>query len=616
MFAGGARLAMNADLALQLWEENPDAILATAPDGTVSYWNRAAETIFGYSRDEAVGRSLRELIIPADRVDEERLLLDAARGLAVYESVRRRKDGSLVHVSVSSKAVLDGRGDPRFVVSTQKDVTHLKVLRDAKLVEARFRDLLESTPDAIVMVNVTGRIVLVNSQAERVFGYDRGTLVGKPVEILLPARLRVAHNGHRSNFFEQPRTRTMGAGLSLHGLRSDGTEFPVEISLSPLVTEEGTMVMSAVRDITDRKQAEQKFRGLLESAPDAMVIVGRDGRIALVNSQTERLFGHTREELIGQPVETLVPERYRAKHPGHRTNFFMEPHPREMGAGLELYGLRRDGTEFPVEISLSPLETEEGLFVSSAIRDATARKRYEAGLQEANRLKSQFLASMSHELRTPLNGIIGFSELLIDAKPGPVNARQKEYLGDILSSGRHLLQLINDVLDLSKVEAGRMELHPEEFSVSRAIDEVCSVMAAVSAKKRIDVRKDVAPEVPTVRLDRQKFIQILYNLLSNAVKFTDEGGEVGISVEMAGTDAMRVEVRDTGIGIRTEDFSKLFVEFRQLDSGATRRYEGTGLGLALTKKIVEFQGGTITVRSEVGRGSLFTIVLPLSKVGT
>ena len=616
MFAGGARLAMNADLALQLWEENPDAILATAPDGTVSYWNRAAETIFGYSRDEAVGRSLRELIIPADRVDEERLLLDAARGLAVYESVRRRKDGSLVHVSVSSKAVLDGRGDPRFVVSTQKDVTHLKVLRDAKLVEARFRDLLESTPDAIVMVNVTGRIVLVNSQAERVFGYDRGTLVGKPVEILLPARLRVAHNGHRSNFFEQPRTRTMGAGLSLHGLRSDGTEFPVEISLSPLVTEEGTMVMSAVRDITDRKQAEQKFRGLLESAPDAMVIVGRDGRIALVNSQTERLFGHTREELIGQPVETLVPERYRAKHPGHRTNFFMEPHPREMGAGLELYGLRRDGTEFPVEISLSPLETEEGLFVSSAIRDATARKRYEAGLQEANRLKSQFLASMSHELRTPLNGIIGFSELLIDAKPGPVNARQKEYLGDILSSGRHLLQLINDVLDLSKVEAGRMELHPEEFSVSRAIDEVCSVMAAVSAKKRIDVRKDVAPEVPTVRLDRQKFIQLLYNLLSNAVKFTDEGGEVGISVEMAGTDAMRVEVRDTGIGIRTEDFSKLFVEFRQLDSGATRRYEGTGLGLALTKKIVEFQGGTITVRSEVGRGSLFTIVLPLSKVGT
>jgi protein-histidine pros-kinase len=607
---------MDAELTRQLWEENPDAILAIAPDGTVLYWNRAAETIFGYARDEAMGRPLTELIIPADRLEEERRILadTLTQDLAVYESVRRRKEGSLVHVSVSSKAVRDAQGQLRFVVSTKKDVTHLKVLRDAKLVEARFRDLLESTPDAIVMVNVTGRIVLVNSQAERVFGYEHGALLGQPVEILLPARLRSAHNGHRLNFFAQPRTRTMGAGLDLHGVRSNGEEFPVEISLSPLVTDEGTMVMSAVRDISDRKQAEQKFRGLLESAPDAMVIVGRDGRIALINSQTERLFGYSRQELLGQLVETLVPERYRAKHPGHRTSFFMEPRARAMGAGLELYGLRRDGTEFPVEISLSPLETEEGLFVSSAIRDATERKRYEQALHEANRLKSAFLASMSHELRTPLNGIIGFSELLIDEKPGMLNGKQKEYMTDILASGRHLLQLINDVLDLSKVEAGRMELHPEEFALPRAVDEVCSVLSSLAARKHITIRREIAANVGSVTLDRQKFVQVLYNLLSNALKFTDDAGEVTIAAHVALSE-LRLKISDTGIGIRPEDFGKLFIEFQQLDSGATRRYEGTGLGLALTKKIVEFQGGTINVESAVGNGTTFTIVLPLAQAG-
>jgi protein-histidine pros-kinase len=407
----------------------------------------------------------------------------------------------------------------------------------------------------------------------------------------------------------------MGAGLELYGQRSNGEEFPVEISLSPIVTEEGTMVMSAVRDITERKRADQKFRDLLESAPDAMVIVGREGRITLVNSQTERLFGYSRQELLGQPVENLVPERYRARHVGNRSTFFTQPRARSMGVGLDLYGLRRDGSEFPVEISLSPLQTEEGLFVSSAIRDATERKRFERALQDASRLKSEFLASMSHELRTPLNGIIGFSELLIDGKPGAMNARQKEYLSVILSSGRHLLQLINDVLDLSKVEAGRMELRPESFELDGVIDEVSSVVSALARQKKIAIGKQMAPGIGPVTLDRQKFAQVLYNLVANAVKFSDDGGQVTILADRPQEGLLRIQVRDTGIGIREEDFGDLFVEFRQLDSGSTRRYDGTGLGLALTKKIIEFKGGTIAVASEVGQGSTFTVTLPLPAAG-
>jgi PAS domain S-box-containing protein len=583
-----------------------DAAIAADLQGTVLSWNIHAEALFGYSAVEAIGRSLKDLLLPGE-LDIEPPLQDV---FCVYEGLRRRKDGGLLYINVSRSLINRDAGGAAQVRYSKRDVTHLKVARDAKLVETRFGALLESSPDATLIVNAMGRIVLANSQAARAFAYDRHELIGEPVEVLLPERFRGGHVGHRSGFSQQPRMRTMGRGLELFGRRRDGYEFPVEISLSPLATDEGMMVMSAVRDITDRKKAEQKFRGLLESAPDAMVIVGGDGRIALVNSQLERLFGYPREELLGNSVDILVPQRYRTHHAQHRAGFFSQPRPRAMGAGLELYGQRRDGSEFPLEISLSPLETEEGLFVSAAIRDATERRRFEQTLQDANRLKSEFLATMSHELRTPLNGIIGFSEFLIDEKAGTLNARQKEYLTDVLASGRHLLRLINDVLDLSKIEAGKMDLAPESFSLAAAIDEVCAVVSPIAQAKSISLSRKVSEEVTTVTLDRHRFMQILYNLLSNALKFTNAGGEVSLRLDREG-NALRLQVTDTGIGIAAEDLPKLFFEFKQLESGTGRRHDGTGLGLVLTKRLAELHGGSVRVQSEVGKGSTFTVKLPL-----
>jgi PAS domain S-box-containing protein len=598
-------------------EHGPDAVVITAPDGTISYWSIAAEQLLGYSAAEAIGRKDSDLGIQSDQTPEDGCRASES-DVVVFEASRKRKDGGFLDVVVSCRTVKADQGRPECIVSTMKDVTHLKARRDARIVEGKYRDLLESTPDAIIMASPSGRIVLANSQAEALFGYGHGELLGQLVEVLLPDRFRAGHVGHRSGYFSQPKARSMGAGLELFGKRRDGSEFPVEISLSPLNIDEGVLVMSAIRDITERKKAEQKFRGLLESAPDAIVIVDPRGEIVLVNSQTERLFGYDRNELLGASVEVLVPTRFRNVHSGHRNSFFSEPRTRSMGAGLDLYGLRRDGTEFPVEISLSPLETEDGTLVSSAIRDITDRKLIEKALHDKNlelqtaaETKNLFLANMSHELRTPLNGIIGFSEFLVGGKPGDLNDKQREYLGDILNSGQHLLKLINDVLDLAKVEAGKMDINLETFPISRAIEEACAIANPMATTKAIDVSVAISPKLETVTLDQQKLKQVLYNLLSNAIKFTDSGGKIEVNAQRLEGDRFELSVKDSGIGIRAEDMGRLFREFEQLEKGTTRHYEGTGLGLALTRKIVEFQGGTISVESTPGVGSTFAVILPI-----
>lgn len=370
--------------------------------------------------------------------------------------------------------------------------------------------------------------------------------------------------------------------------------------------------------------AEEIFRGLLEAAPDAVVIIGATGTIQIVNQQTEHLFGYPRDELLGQPLEILLPEGLRAVHLQHRAQYLADPRTRPMGRNLELVARRKNGTEIPVEISLSPLSTAKGILITSSIRDITEQKQLAEQLrrkndeleqqyrhvQEANRLKSEFLANMSHELRTPLNAIIGFSELMHDQKVGPVSEQHKEYLGHILTSSKHLLRLINDVLDLTKVEAGKIDLHPEPVDLAMLVAEVRDILDTLAAKKHIQIEVQVMPEIRPIVLDPAKLKQVLYNYLSNALKFTPDGGGVKISVGPEDQSHFRLEVTDTGIGIKHEDLGRLFVEFQQLDASAAKQYQGTGLGLALTKRIVEIQGGTVGVRSAPGQGSSFFAILP------
>lgn len=370
-----------------------------------------------------------------------------------------------------------------------------------------------------------------------------------------------------------------------------------------------------------RENGDNRFRELLEAAPDSIIEVDRDGRILLLNKVTEKIFGYTREELLGQPIEILIPAEVRGRHQEHRRQYWANPRTRPMGQGLTLYGVRKDGGRFPVEISLSPIHSTDGLRVTAIIRDVTERKQAEQlisatnqqleirnkEVERANRLKSEFLASMSHELRTPLHTILGFTELLLEEVEGPLNEKQKRFLGHVHHDSLHLLELINDILDLSKIESGHLELRSEIFDAAQALTEVLSSIRPLAAAKSIQL-DDLTAGNYDVFCDRTRFKEILYNLLSNAVKFTPERGRIWVE---AAPEAERIHfsVSDTGIGIPEEEHESVFDKFYQVGSTTKGIREGTGLGLAITRQLVERQGGKISVQSRPGAGSRFSFTV-------
>ena len=367
------------------------------------------------------------------------------------------------------------------------------------------------------------------------------------------------------------------------------------------------------RDVTEHKRAEEKFRELLESAPDAMVIVNGCGEIQLVNAETKTLFGYTREELIGQPVEILMPARYRTRHPDARGGFFSEPRARPMGAGLELWGLRKDGREFPLEISLSPLETEDGLLATAAIRDVTERKRVEqaaeaarAEAEHANRAKSEFLSRMSHELRTPLNAVIGFGQLL---ELDDLDTSQGESVEQILKAGRHLLQLINEVLDISRIESGTMSMSLEPVHLGSVLAEALSLIRPLADEAAVRLAADPTELAGLhVLADYQRLKQVLINLLSNAVKYNRHDGEISVRCDELPAGRVELAIADTGRGIPADELERLFDPFDRLGAERTD-IEGTGLGLALSLQLIKAMGGAIKAESEPEMGTTMRVEL-------
>jgi len=372
--------------------------------------------------------------------------------------------------------------------------------------------------------------------------------------------------------------------------------------------------------------SEERYRSAFELAPEALLTFDLDGlEIVDANLAAAKLYGRSVEQLrtgnfVDNSAVTLADGRDSL---AVATDILLRMRAGQSIAPFEWLARNSDGEEIPVEVHLVRLAGDNPRLVRLTVIDLRERRKLEEvrqrtielelqnrRIQEANRLKSEFLANMSHELRTPLNAIIGFSELLHDGQVPPTSPEHHEFLGDILTSGKHLLQLINDVLDLAKVEAGKLDFRPEKVDLSKLVNEIVSITRTTAAQKRINVDQTVSPELVDIVLDPGRFKQVAYNFLSNALKFTPEQGRVMVRCLPDTAETFRLEVEDTGVGIAPSDLGRLFVEFQQLEQGTAKKHQGTGLGLALSRRLVEAQGGSVGVHSTPNTGSTFHAVLP------
>jgi PAS domain S-box-containing protein len=602
-----------------------DAILTKDLEGRITYWSPGAERMYGYSAGEMIGRNVSVLTPEGHENEIPEIMSRIARGERIdhFEASRKRKDGTLIKVSISISPLRNKTGKVVGAATVARDHAAEDAARaQVKERDERFRLVVEGAPTGMVMVNREGIILLVNAQVEKLFGYSRDQLLNKPIEILVPERFRGKHPGYRAGFFAEPKPRSMGVGRDLYGLRQDGNEFPVEIGLNPIETEEGPLVMASIIDITERKRAEEKFRLVVEAAPTGMVMVNREGILLLVNAQVEKLFGYSRSQLLNKPIEILVPERFRGKHPGYRAEFFVEPRPRSMGVGRDLYGLRQDGSEFPVEIGLNPIETEDGILVMASIIDITERKRIERELQDFNETLEErvrertaqleavvkeleaFSYSVSHDLRAPLRHLSGFLELLSGVTKDRLDSTGTRYLQVIHDAAHRMGILIDSLLAFSRI--GRSEMQVTEVSVEALVQEIITEMGQDVINRTIHWK---IGSLPAVTADRQLLKLALANLLDNAIKYTRPRPEAVIEIESYPHDGQIVlMIRDNGVGFDPAYVEKLFGIFQRLHSAA--EFEGTGIGLANVKRIINRHGGSVWAEGTIGKGSTFYMSLP------
>jgi PAS domain S-box-containing protein len=591
------------------------AIFMMDPRGLVTSWNAGAERINGYRADEIIGHNFSCFFPEADieQGKPERVLrMTTASGQHVEQGMRIRKDGSRFLASVTITALRDGAGKLRGFSEFSHD------LSASKESETKYRGLLEAAPDAMVVVNQGGEIVLLNLQAEKQFGYRRDELLGQQVKNIIPEGFaeRLVSDGLRSA--EDALAQQIGTGIELQGRRKDGSEFPLELMLSPLESAEGVLVTAAIRDISVRRDAdkhlgqmEAKYRGLLEAAPDAMVVVNQGGEIVLLNLQAEKQFGYRRDELLGQQVKNIIPEGFAERLVSDRLRSAEDALAQQISTGIELQGRRKDGSEFPLELMLSPLQSAEGVLVTAAIRDITTRKNAETALlhnvQDLNRSNEeleQFANIASHDLQEPLRMVASYTQLLAKRYKGRLDSDADEFIAYAVDGSTRMQALIHDLLAYSR--AGTSGNAHCKISSESVLREALKNLRATIEESGALVTHDVLPVLTT---DDTQLAQVFQNLVGNAIKYhSAEIPLVHVSAIKNASNEWIFSVRDNGLGIDPKYFEKIFVLFQRLHG--REEFKGTGIGLAICKKILERLGGRIWVESQPAKGSTFYFALP------
>jgi len=699
-------------------------------------WDEKMYQIYGLPKNPPVSYAAwASSLLPEDLPDAEATLRSALAAKS-QGSMRFRilhPNGSLRYIEAAYGTILSEAGQVDRMVGAVIDVT------ERHIAEERFQLVVEAAPNAMIMVNDEGLMTLVNTQVEKLFGYERGELLGQSIEMLVPHAFRSNHGDRLAGFFAEAAAKAKRAAHELHGLRRDGSEVPMEITLNPVCSAEGQFVLVSIvdirertkaeerslllaaviegatdygifmldpegqiltwnegaarikgyseaeivgqhysvfytsedltagipahelriareegkfeaegwrvrrdgsrfwatilitairdgqgnlrgfskvaRDTTERRRTEERFQRVVEASPSAMIIIGADGRITLVNTQTEQLFGYDRRELLGQPIEMLVPERFRSQHPGHRDMFFSAPVARAMGAGRDLFGMRKDGSEVPIEIGLSPISTAEGQFVLASIIDITERKRFESALQAKSAEMERFTYTVSHDLKSPIITIKSYISMIEqDLAAGKLD-RTRADLQRVARAADRMQMLLEEVLTLSRV--GRVENTSETVAFGSLVDEALALVAGRIQQANIQVKVD--ENLPSVTVDSARMIEVLQNLIDNAGKFmgSQPAPQISIGSLVAGTDGgpeTRFFVKDNGIGLEERHHKRIFGLFDKLNP----KSEGSGAGLAIVKRIIELQGGRIWVESpEGGTGSTFWFTLkePLVTTG-
>jgi PAS domain S-box-containing protein len=594
------------------------AILTLGPNGEIRTWNAGAERMTGCTYEEIVGQNYSRFFSAEDLKrgrPQEILRLAAANDLYEEQGMRIRKDGSRFLVHSGYTASRDPSGTLRGFSVISRDLT------ESKESGAKYQNLMEAAPDAMVVVNQDGEIVLLNLQAEKQFGYHRDQLLGQKVKSIIPEGFaeRLIADGTRTA--AEALAQHMGTGIELMGRRKDGTKFPIEIMLSPLESAEGILVTAAIRDISVRKAAEEhlaqmegRYRGLLEAAPDAMVVVNPRGEIVLLNVRAEKEFGYSRDELVGQKVKNIIPKGFAERLIADALRTTEDALAQQIGSGIELTARRKNGSEFPIEIMLSPLDSAEGILVTAAIRDVTTRKKDEAHLlrnveelKRSNEELGQFAYIASHDLQEPLRMVASYTQLLSRRYKGKLDADADEFIAFAVDGASRMQRLIQDLLAYSRVGTKGKDLLGT--SSEKALEQALMNLHSAIEESGALVTHD---SLPAVLADEMQLTQLFQNLVGNAIKYQSPGTPmVHISSARNGGQRWTFSVKDNGLGIDPQYFEKIFGMFQRLHK--REEFAGTGIGLAICKKIVERHGGNISVESTPGQGSTFRFALAASE---